>query len=165
MSNLGRLTTMDMDSRLSSEQNTYADIEAAYRCLKVTYGVKEDVILYGDVLITAANSKKPTGGSFSQTTTWNVGHREELLLHSTSQLGSNWEFNSREYNAIMANGAAVFSSNSSRFHVYDIDTQFHGLEEKVENPWLPSIVYFGKCGQAMWGTNSCHSFKDNDKKT
>ncbi|KAI3694015.1 hypothetical protein L1987_76973 [Smallanthus sonchifolius] len=32
----------------SSEQNTYADIEAAYRCLKVTYGVKEDVILYGN---------------------------------------------------------------------------------------------------------------------
>ncbi|KAI3793585.1 hypothetical protein L1987_36205 [Smallanthus sonchifolius] len=47
MSNLGRLTTVDMDSRLVSEQNTYADIEAAYKCLKVTYGVKEDVILYG----------------------------------------------------------------------------------------------------------------------
>ncbi|KAI7757051.1 hypothetical protein M8C21_021559, partial [Ambrosia artemisiifolia] len=31
-----------------SEQNTYADIEAAYRCLIETYGVKEeDVILYG----------------------------------------------------------------------------------------------------------------------
>ncbi|XP_057981951.1 uncharacterized protein LOC131167246 [Malania oleifera] len=31
-----------------SEQNTYADIEAAYRCLKEMYGVKEeDVILYG----------------------------------------------------------------------------------------------------------------------
>ncbi|KAL0377645.1 UNVERIFIED_CONTAM: Alpha/beta hydrolase domain-containing protein 17C [Sesamum radiatum] len=31
-----------------SEQNTYADIEAAYECLKETYGVKEeDVILYG----------------------------------------------------------------------------------------------------------------------
>ncbi|KAL4581929.1 hypothetical protein LXL04_006463 [Taraxacum kok-saghyz] len=31
-----------------SEQNTYADIEAAYRCLEETYGVKEeDVILYG----------------------------------------------------------------------------------------------------------------------
>ncbi|KAK2998513.1 hypothetical protein RJ639_023864, partial [Escallonia herrerae] len=31
-----------------SEQNTYADIEAAYRCLVETYGVKEeDVILYG----------------------------------------------------------------------------------------------------------------------
>ncbi|KAL8044261.1 hypothetical protein ABFS82_08G035700 [Erythranthe guttata] len=31
-----------------SEQNTYADIEAAYECLQETYGVKEeDVILYG----------------------------------------------------------------------------------------------------------------------
>ncbi|KAI3500623.1 hypothetical protein L1887_36447 [Cichorium endivia] len=31
-----------------SEQNTYADIEAAYRCLEETYGVKEeDLILYG----------------------------------------------------------------------------------------------------------------------
>ncbi|KAK4417549.1 Alpha/beta hydrolase domain-containing protein 17C [Sesamum alatum] len=31
-----------------SEHNTYADIEAAYECLKETYGVKEeDVILYG----------------------------------------------------------------------------------------------------------------------
>ncbi|KAK3019134.1 hypothetical protein RJ639_002865 [Escallonia herrerae] len=31
-----------------SEQNTYADIQAAYRCLVETYGVKEeDVILYG----------------------------------------------------------------------------------------------------------------------
>ncbi|XP_076930980.1 uncharacterized protein LOC143595979 isoform X1 [Bidens hawaiensis] len=31
-----------------TEQNTYADIEAAYRCLIETYGVKEeDVILYG----------------------------------------------------------------------------------------------------------------------
>ncbi|KAK1310740.1 hypothetical protein QJS10_CPA08g01818 [Acorus calamus] len=31
-----------------SEQNTYADIEAAYRCLEETYGVhQEDVILYG----------------------------------------------------------------------------------------------------------------------
>lgn len=31
-----------------SEQNTYADIEAAYRCLVERYGVKEeDVILYG----------------------------------------------------------------------------------------------------------------------
>nr|GEX24959.1 protein ABHD17B-like [Tanacetum cinerariifolium] len=31
-----------------SEQNTYADIEAAYECLEETYGVKEeDVILYG----------------------------------------------------------------------------------------------------------------------
>lgn len=31
-----------------SEQNTYADIEAAYRCLEERYGVKEeDVILYG----------------------------------------------------------------------------------------------------------------------
>ncbi|XP_052198113.1 uncharacterized protein LOC127804998 isoform X2 [Diospyros lotus] len=31
-----------------SEQNTYADIEAAFRCLEQTYGVKEeDVILYG----------------------------------------------------------------------------------------------------------------------
>ncbi|KAK1432955.1 hypothetical protein QVD17_09858 [Tagetes erecta] len=31
-----------------SEQNTYADIEAAYRCLIETYGVKEeDIILYG----------------------------------------------------------------------------------------------------------------------
>ncbi|KAK1268287.1 hypothetical protein QJS04_geneDACA006684 [Acorus gramineus] len=31
-----------------SEQNTYADIEAAYRCLEETYGVhEEDVILYG----------------------------------------------------------------------------------------------------------------------
>ncbi|KAK9934899.1 hypothetical protein M0R45_022028 [Rubus argutus] len=31
-----------------SEQDTYADIEAAYKCLEETYGVKEeDVILYG----------------------------------------------------------------------------------------------------------------------
>ncbi|KAJ6371161.1 hypothetical protein OIU77_001629, partial [Salix suchowensis] len=31
-----------------TEQNTYADIEAAYRCLEEKYGVKEeDVILYG----------------------------------------------------------------------------------------------------------------------
>lgn len=31
-----------------SEQNTYADIEAAYRCLEESYGTKqEDVILYG----------------------------------------------------------------------------------------------------------------------
>ncbi|CAN6446728.1 unnamed protein product [Victoria cruziana] len=31
-----------------SEQNTYADIEAAYKCLQDTYGAKEeDVILYG----------------------------------------------------------------------------------------------------------------------
>ncbi|XP_050228787.1 uncharacterized protein LOC126677996 [Mercurialis annua] len=31
-----------------SEQNTYADIEAAYRCLEERYGVKEeDIILYG----------------------------------------------------------------------------------------------------------------------
>ncbi|RAL46782.1 unnamed protein product [Cuscuta campestris] len=31
-----------------SEENTYADIEAAYRCLKETYGAKEeDIILYG----------------------------------------------------------------------------------------------------------------------
>lgn len=31
-----------------SEQNTYADIEAAYRCLVERYGTKEeDVILYG----------------------------------------------------------------------------------------------------------------------
>ncbi|KAI3518683.1 hypothetical protein L1887_07493 [Cichorium endivia] len=30
------------------EQNTYADIEAAYKCLEETYDVKEeDVILYG----------------------------------------------------------------------------------------------------------------------
>lgn len=31
-----------------SEQNTYADIEAAYKCLKENYGAKqEDIILYG----------------------------------------------------------------------------------------------------------------------
>jgi acetyl esterase/lipase len=31
-----------------SEQNTYADIEAAYRCLVEKYGTKEeDIILYG----------------------------------------------------------------------------------------------------------------------
>lgn len=31
-----------------SEQNTYADIEAAYRCLEQTYGAHaEDIILYG----------------------------------------------------------------------------------------------------------------------
>ncbi|KAL3723038.1 hypothetical protein ACJRO7_035254 [Eucalyptus globulus] len=31
-----------------SEQNTYADIEAAYKCLEESYGVKqEDIILYG----------------------------------------------------------------------------------------------------------------------
>lgn len=34
--------------RQASEQDTYADIEAAYRCLEESYGVKEeDVILYG----------------------------------------------------------------------------------------------------------------------
>ncbi|XP_073113156.1 uncharacterized protein [Elaeis guineensis] len=32
----------------ASEQNTYADIEAAYRCLEETYGAhEEDIILYG----------------------------------------------------------------------------------------------------------------------
>ncbi|KAI9169715.1 hypothetical protein LWI28_016501 [Acer negundo] len=32
----------------ASEQDTYADIEAAYKCLEETYGVKEeDIILYG----------------------------------------------------------------------------------------------------------------------
>ncbi|KAK4360794.1 hypothetical protein RND71_019746 [Anisodus tanguticus] len=39
-----------MDSQLvkPSEQNTYADIEAAYTCLEENYGTKqEDVILYG----------------------------------------------------------------------------------------------------------------------
>ena len=31
-----------------SEQNTYADIEAAYKCLEETYGAKqENIILYG----------------------------------------------------------------------------------------------------------------------
>lgn len=31
-----------------SEQDTYADIDAAYKCLEETYGVKEeDIILYG----------------------------------------------------------------------------------------------------------------------
>ena len=31
-----------------SEQNTYADIEAAYKCLEENYGAKqEDIILYG----------------------------------------------------------------------------------------------------------------------
>lgn len=31
-----------------SEQDTYADIEAAYKCLEDSYGVKEeDIILYG----------------------------------------------------------------------------------------------------------------------
>lgn len=31
-----------------SEQDTYADIEAAYKCLQEKYGVKEeDVVLYG----------------------------------------------------------------------------------------------------------------------
>lgn len=31
-----------------SEHNTYADIEAAYKCLEETYGAKqEDIILYG----------------------------------------------------------------------------------------------------------------------
>ena len=31
-----------------SEQNTYADIEAAYKCLEESYGTKqEDIILYG----------------------------------------------------------------------------------------------------------------------
>ena len=31
-----------------SEQNTYADIEAAYKCLEVAYGTHaEDIILYG----------------------------------------------------------------------------------------------------------------------
>lgn len=37
-----------LSSGKPSEQNTYADIEAAYRCLQEMYGVKEeDVILYG----------------------------------------------------------------------------------------------------------------------
>ncbi|KAI3492930.1 hypothetical protein L1887_42425 [Cichorium endivia] len=41
-------TTQDMGNHPGSEQNTYADIEAAYRCLEETYDVKEeDVILYG----------------------------------------------------------------------------------------------------------------------
>lgn len=32
----------------ASEQDTYADIEAAYQCLEETYGLKEeDIILYG----------------------------------------------------------------------------------------------------------------------
>lgn len=32
----------------ASEQNTYADIEAAYKCLEESYGTKqEDIILYG----------------------------------------------------------------------------------------------------------------------
>ncbi|KAI3793148.1 hypothetical protein L1987_35763 [Smallanthus sonchifolius] len=71
MSNLGRLTTVDK----SSEQNTYADIEAAYRCLKVTYGVKEDVILYGNVLITAANRLfLPLMIKFLLIWFYNVGH-------------------------------------------------------------------------------------------
>ncbi|XP_010528011.1 PREDICTED: protein ABHD17B isoform X2 [Tarenaya hassleriana] len=40
--------TLDMANLLVSEQDTYADIEAAYKCLRETYGVKEeDVILYG----------------------------------------------------------------------------------------------------------------------
>lgn len=31
-----------------SEQNTYADIEAVYKCLEESYGTKqEDIILYG----------------------------------------------------------------------------------------------------------------------
>lgn len=31
-----------------SEQNTYADIEAAYKCLEESYGTKqEDIVLYG----------------------------------------------------------------------------------------------------------------------
>ena len=31
-----------------SEQNTYEDIEAAYKCLEESYGTKqEDIILYG----------------------------------------------------------------------------------------------------------------------
>lgn len=31
-----------------SEQNTYSDIEAAYKCLEESYGAKqEDIILYG----------------------------------------------------------------------------------------------------------------------
>ncbi|ESR51074.1 hypothetical protein CICLE_v10031594mg [Citrus x clementina] len=36
------------NSNSPSEQDTYADIEAAYKCLEETYGVKEeDIILYG----------------------------------------------------------------------------------------------------------------------
>lgn len=32
----------------ASEQNTYSDIEAAYKCLEESYGAKqEDIILYG----------------------------------------------------------------------------------------------------------------------
>ncbi|XP_020996865.1 uncharacterized protein LOC107486551 isoform X2 [Arachis duranensis] len=39
---------LDMASHLGSEQNTYADIEAAYKCLIENYGAKEeDIILYG----------------------------------------------------------------------------------------------------------------------
>ncbi|KAM0055392.1 putative alpha/Beta hydrolase [Helianthus debilis subsp. tardiflorus] len=38
----------DMANLPPTEHNTYADIEAAYRCLVETYGVnEEDVILYG----------------------------------------------------------------------------------------------------------------------
>ncbi|MED6172260.1 hypothetical protein PIB30_048375 [Stylosanthes scabra] len=42
------MTIPGMVSHLGSEQNTYADIEAAYKCLIENYGTKEeDIILYG----------------------------------------------------------------------------------------------------------------------
>ncbi|KAH9289750.1 hypothetical protein KI387_033867, partial [Taxus chinensis] len=43
------------DNIMPSEHNTYADIEAAYRCLEEQYGTKEeDIILYGPTLDSAA---------------------------------------------------------------------------------------------------------------
>ncbi|KAG7020186.1 Protein ABHD17C, partial [Cucurbita argyrosperma subsp. argyrosperma] len=46
--NIMGLVIFTRSSRVASEQDTYADIEAAYKCLQETYGVKEDqTILYG----------------------------------------------------------------------------------------------------------------------
>ena len=47
-SNSADLSLLDHPFLQPSEQNTYADIEAVYRCLVERYGAKEeDVILYG----------------------------------------------------------------------------------------------------------------------
>ncbi|KAJ0819194.1 putative alpha/Beta hydrolase [Helianthus annuus] len=60
-----------------SEQNTYADIEAAYKCLEETYNTKqEDIILYGQsvgsgptVYLAAAAAATATATATTTTTT------------------------------------------------------------------------------------------------
>lgn len=43
-----RLKALFFSALQPSEQNTYADIEAAYKCLEESYGTKqEDIIIYG----------------------------------------------------------------------------------------------------------------------